>query len=383
MRRVWMGLGAAVGIAALVGLASASLSKGGSAAAAQEGAEAQAEAEAQRRAPLVETTLSRAAPFAVTLRLRGVTEAARRVDVAAETEGRIVSEPLRKGASVAAGALLCEIEAADRPSRLAEAKARLLEAEAAAAASAALAQKGFSAELTRARDAAALEAAKAAVALAELSLSRTRIEAPFAGRLETDAAERDSRLGMGEICATVIDLDPIHFVGFASEAEIGALKLGQTVRAVMADGRAVESKISFVGRSADARTRTFRVEATAANPADQAGGPVRDGASVTLTIATGAAAAHRAPRSVLVLNDAGALGVMTAQDGRAKFYEATILSDEGGVVALGGLPETAEIITAGQYYVSDGAALRTERRAESARQGADALRAAREDEALR
>lgn len=312
-------------------------------------------------APHVETVESVASPYGVTLRLRGVTEAARRVTVEAETEGLVVSDPLRKGAVVEAGALLCEIEPGERPARLAEAKARLAEAEAAAAASASLARKGFSAELTRARDVAALESAKAAVTLAELDIARTRIAAPFAGRLETDAAELGARLGLGQPCATVIALDPIHFVGFASEAEVGAIALGQKVRATLVDGRSIESAISFVGQSADARTRTFRVEATAANPSDRPGGAVRDGASARLEISTGVATAHRVPRSAILLSDAGEIGVMLVVDGAARFQTATVVSDKSGYVVIVGPPERAEVIVAGQYYVSDGASVRATR----------------------
>src|SRR5690606_20076049 len=46
--------------------------------------------------------------------LRGRTEAARQVTVSAETSGRIVSQPLRKGAFVAEGQLLCQLDPGTR-----------------------------------------------------------------------------------------------------------------------------------------------------------------------------------------------------------------------------------------------------------------------------
>ncbi|MBF9031555.1 biotin/lipoyl-binding protein, partial [Rhodobacterales bacterium HKCCE3408] len=55
------------------------------------------------------------------LLLRGRTEAAREVTVAAETSGRIVSEPIRAGASVTAGQTLCQIDSGTRRAALAEA----------------------------------------------------------------------------------------------------------------------------------------------------------------------------------------------------------------------------------------------------------------------
>ena len=46
--------------------------------------------------------------------------------------------------------------------------------------------------------------------------------APFAGLLETDTAELGALLQTGSPCATIIQLDPIKFVGFVPEAELYA-----------------------------------------------------------------------------------------------------------------------------------------------------------------
>lgn len=60
--------------------------------------------------------------------LRGQTEADRQVELRAETSGRVVSEPLRKGAFVEKDQLLCELDPATREISLAETRARLTEA---------------------------------------------------------------------------------------------------------------------------------------------------------------------------------------------------------------------------------------------------------------
>lgn len=318
-------------------------------------------AETVRRAPLVETVLSEARPFPAALKLRGVTEASRKVTVSAQTAGVVISEPRRKGARLAKGDTLCEIEPGDRVARLNEAKARLKEAVAVAKASSELGKKGFSAETTRARDQAALEAARAQVAAMELDMARTRMTAPFDGWLETDTAELGSLLSLGSACATLIALDPIRFVGFAAENEIGKVRLRQPVETRLIDGRRIPAQVSFVARAADARTRTFRVEAQAPNPST-ADGMVRDGATATLFIAFGERPAHKAPRAALMLDDEGAIGVMLAEDGRARFQAVELLADEADGVWIAGPPARTEIVTTGQYYVADGAAIRTQRR---------------------
>jgi len=61
--------------------------------------------------------------------LRGDTEAARMVNVTAETQGRVVSEPLRKGSYVEEGDVLCQLDMGTRAANLAQAKSRLAEAQ--------------------------------------------------------------------------------------------------------------------------------------------------------------------------------------------------------------------------------------------------------------
>lgn len=61
--------------------------------------------------------------------LRGRTEAAREVTVAAETSGLVISEPIDNGTFVNAGDMLCELDPGSREANLAEARARLAEAE--------------------------------------------------------------------------------------------------------------------------------------------------------------------------------------------------------------------------------------------------------------
>ena len=325
----------------------------------EDGAPARAAPKSDVKAPLVEILSSTATAYPRSLRLRGVTEAARKVVISAQTAGLVVSEPRRKGERIEKGATLCEVETGDRAAKLAEAKARLLEAEAVAKASTELGKKGFSAETTRARDQAALEAARAVVAAMELDVARTRMVAPFDGWLETDTAELGALLSVGAPCATLLSLNPIRLVGFAAEDDVGALEIGQAVDGVLKDGRRVEATINFVARAADPETRTFRVEAAASNPETAESGVLRDGATVLLEIKLGERPAHKTPRTALMINDEGRVGVMLAENGVARFQPVEILSDNADGLWLSGPPEEAQIVVTGQYFISDGAPVRT------------------------
>lgn len=200
--------------------------------------------------------------------LRGQTRAVREVDIRAETTSTVISVPLRKGASVKAGDILCELDAGTRPASLLEAQARLLEARAKVpeaearleeayavleeaqinlTAAQKLSEGGYASETRLASAKAAertaqaaiasakgglestragIESAVAAVAAAEKEIDRLVLHAPFDGILESDTAEVGSLLQPGSLCATVIQLDTIKLVGYVPEASINRLSLG-------------------------------------------------------------------------------------------------------------------------------------------------------------
>ncbi|QDL92373.1 efflux RND transporter periplasmic adaptor subunit [Paroceanicella profunda] len=283
--------------------------------------------------------------------LRGRTEAFRKVEVMAETSGRVISRPLRSGAQVAEGDSLCRIDPGERQAALEEAQARLEDARIRNDAATKLGD--YAAETTRLAARAALNSAVYAVRTAELELQRLDIRAPFDGLLETDTAELGSLLQPGALCATVIALDPIKLVGFVPESRVGRLHAGAPAGARLIDGREVTGTITFLSRSADETTRTFRVEITVPNPRWE----IRDGLTAEIGIPLAPRQGHLLPQRVLTLDDRGRMGVRVAEDGVARFVPVTVIRDAPEGLWLDGLPATAEVIITGQEYVSDGRAL--------------------------
>jgi len=325
--------------------------------------------------------------------LRGRTEAARQVTVASETSGLVMSEPLRKGTFVNEGDIMCQLDPGTREASLAEARARLAEAkgrvpEAQASiaeanarvreaevnvnAARALSEDGFASEtrlvsaeavseaamagVQRATSSVAsaqagIEAAMAGVAAAEREIERLTIEAPFAGLLETDTAELGTLMQPGAACATIIQLDPIKLVGFVPEADVTKIAVGATAGARLTSGADVTGQVTFLSRSADPATRTFRVEVAVPNP-DQS---ISDGQTAEIVVAADGRKAHLLPQSTLTLDDEGALGVRAIVDGDiAQFMPVTLLRDTAEGVWVSDLPDTLDIITIGQEYVVDG-----------------------------
>lgn len=329
--------------------------------------------------------------------LRGRTEAARQVTVAAETTGLVISEPIRKGAFVNEGEVMCRLDPGTREASLAEARARLAEAqgrvpeaqagviEAGARvreaeinlnAAQRLSEDGFASEtrlvsaqaameaatagVQRARSSVAsaqagIEAAQAGVAAAAREIDKLTIAAPFSGLLETDTAELGALMQVGSPCATIIQLNEIKLVGFVPEADVAKVTVGAIAGARLTSGQDVRGRVTFLSRSADPLTRTFRVEVTVQND-DMA---ISDGQTAEILVASDGRTAHLIAQSTLTLDDDGVLGVRTVAEGNiATFMPVTLLRDTAEGVWVTDLPEAVDIITVGQEFVIDGVRVR-------------------------
>jgi membrane fusion protein, multidrug efflux system len=286
--------------------------------------------------------------------LRGRTEAARMVDVRAETSGRVISEPMRRGAYVNEGDILCELDAGARAAQLAEAEARLADATLSARNAERLSEGGFAAETRAVSARAQLQAAEAGVEMARKELGRLKIAAPFSGLLENDAAELGSLLQPGATCAKITQLDPIRLVGFVAESDIDRVEVGAMGGGRTASGREMVGRVTFVSRSADPATRTFRVELTVPN-ADLT---LRDGQTADILIQTEGVSAHLLPGSAMTLNDQGQIGVRVADDtDHTAFLPIKVINDTAQGLWVTGLPDRIRLIVRGQEYVTEGVAL--------------------------
>lgn len=291
--------------------------------------------------------------------LRGRTAAARVVEARAETSGLVVSQPLARGSVVSAGDLLCELAPGTRAASLAEAEARLAEAEINYNAATRLSEDGFAAQTRVAAVDAARRAAMAGVEIARAELERLSIRAPFDGLLEDDTAELGTLLSPGGLCATLIRLDPIILVGYASEMQIDRLALGALAGARLSNDTEVMGRVSFLARSADPATRTFRVEVTVPNP-DQT---IREGMSADILIAASATRGHLVPGSAMTLDDQGRLGLRLVDDeNRTFFAPVTVLRDSPQGFWVSGLPDPADVVVVGQEYATDGITVQVHRR---------------------
>jgi len=283
--------------------------------------------------------------------LRGKTVSKQTASISTEISGTVVSRPVERGARVSEGQVLCEISIDDRSALVTEALATVAQAEIEYDGALALQRDSLLAEAQVAQLAARLEAARANLLRRELDLSRATVTAPFSGVIETQPLVVGDLARIGDVCATLINLDPILVEVSVSERDVGALRLGDVASVRMSTGHYFEGTITFIGSQSDDITRTYLAEVTLPNPDYQ----IRAGLTAAVDLPGETLSAHLVSPSLFTLNDAGVLGLRTIDpENRVQFYPVAILEDSPDGAWVTGLPESVRLITIGHEFVSEG-----------------------------
>lgn len=286
-----------------------------------------------------------------TVAITGRTQASRNVELRAETEGQIVELMVQRGDAVAKDAVIAKLRQDDRGAKLAEAKAVLKQRQIEYAAAQKLHEKGFRSTTDQAGSAARLDAARAVVEQMQIDIDRTTLHAPFDGIIREGHVELGDFVRVGDVAATIVDLDPVLAVGSVSERQIGGLEKGGIANVTLVDGSSHTGSIRFIAPVADPQTRTYRVELEIAN-ADYR---IRDGITAVIQFPLGEERAHLVSPSILTLNDDGVVGVRTLDENDiVRFKPIEILADETKGIWVGGLPERVRLIVVGQEFVIEG-----------------------------
>ena len=186
--------------------------------------------------------------------------------------------------------------------------------------------------------------------LGVVELNRTEVKSPFSGYIET-IVKPGNFIERGQVCATIIQLDPIIFIAEVPEISIAKVKVGQNVDINLITGQQVSGVLSFVSKSASPATKTFRVEVEIKNK----DGFIKDGLTADLIIKTDQVKAHKISPSILILDDDGKLGVRVANlENIVEFYEIEIVQDSPEGLRATGIPDGSNIIIQGQGFVEEG-----------------------------
>ncbi|HEX6308815.1 MAG TPA: efflux RND transporter periplasmic adaptor subunit [Longimicrobiales bacterium] len=219
-----------------------------------------------------------------------------------QVSGQVRAVHVLENRAVAPGAVLIEIDPTEYLLALEEAQARLRQAEVSYRETILGDDRIEDPRVRAERDSAArarsgLDAARVSVARAENDLRRTRIIAPFAGRIANLKVVPGQFVSPGDELLTVQSMDPIRVDIDVMEGSIGYLAAGRPARVTFAafKGEIFEGRIETINPVVEQETRTARVSISVRNP----GGRILPG-----MFAQAALPAQRFPDRILVPREA-------------------------------------------------------------------------------
>ena len=311
-----------------------------------------APAKTEQAPPSVVAQRSSAVLHKKTLSLYGRSEAARVVQIKAQTAGLIVSAPAAEGRAIKKGAIVCRQDVDARAAVLDQARASLQTAQADLRAATTLAERGFQSSTRVTALQAQVDGALAQIKSAEIELDNVNMRAPFSGIWERQIAEVGDYLAPGQPCGLLVELSPLIVTAELTESQVGLIKTGASARVELATGQTVDGVVRLIESRANPATRTFRAEISVPNP-DMS---LKAGVTATVKLAAGEVMAHLIPSQILALNDEGLVGVRYVDfDDRVGFAQVTTVDEDAGGLWVTGLPESTRIIVKGQDYVTEGA----------------------------
>ncbi len=203
----------------------------------------------------------------------GQAEAWKRTILTAQVSGRIASLPVRESDGVGAGQALVALDPAEYALAVQEAQANLRDAEARFREQT-LFDERIEDAATReeralvARAKSGLESAEVRLRRAQLDLQRTRLGAPFAGRIADVKVVPGQWVQQGNELMTIVDLDPIRVEVQVLESEVGFLAPGRTAKVSFAafPAETFTGRVETINPVVESGTRTARVTVLVPNP---------------------------------------------------------------------------------------------------------------------
>jgi len=346
-------LGGGVVVAVIIGVVGGFMVVGNVAAKGQTPAPAAAPARQEVAVP-VQVEVPKRGTVSAALVASSTLETEQQADVVAKTDGLVVRMHVDEGANVAKGQVLAEIDDADKKIALQQAR---LKAEASAR-EYERAQRSHQDQLISQQDFERLRStndlAQADVESAALSLSYTKILAPFGGRIVDRAVVQGRHIKPGEKLFTIANMTPLVARVFLPEKDVAGLRLGQTAELVLeaAGGQRLPGRVTRISPVVDTNTGTIKVtvEALSLTPG------ARPGSFTTVRIVTDT---HKdallVPKAAVVREDSTDY-LFVADGSRARRCKVTLgYPSDGRIEVAAGLSGRESVIIAGQGSLKDGA----------------------------
>jgi multidrug efflux system membrane fusion protein len=283
--------------------------------------------------------------------IQGEVEPFRKIEIKSHTAAHVLEIPENEGVFVSDGDLIFRLANVDRSAQFFIAKAKISKKL----------EKIMQLESLAPGDQSKL--IKSIEAQKELSILRSNIKkiamergnilikAPFSGILEEKIVEVGSYVEKGESLAVLLDESSLKATGYVSQQNIQRIQLGQKVNVFLLNGKKSDATLTYIAKSGDSKTHSYRVEAQLNNPQEG----IKSGASAKIEIITGSVTAHFVSPATLSLDMEGNIGIKSVtKENIVNFHKIEILRTKKDGVWVTGLPDKIKVITQGNGFVEEG-----------------------------
>lgn len=287
--------------------------------------------------------------FKDTIEVLGVAKGRQSVTLTAATTQLVERVRFRDGQQVARGAVLVELRATEQDAAVAQAQARLVQAQRSYERYRTLGQQGWASKAQVDEVEASYRAAQADVAAARAREADRVIRAPFAGVVGLSDVAPGALVNPGAPIVTLDDISAMRVDFQVPERYLAQLRQGQTILANVDayPGETITGRIAQLDTRIDERTRAITARAEFPNP----GGRLKPGMLVRVGVSRGERQSLSAPESAVSVQGDNAFVYVIRQNGeRTVAEQRPILTG----IRQQGLVEIRDGVQPGERIVADG-----------------------------
>jgi len=289
--------------------------------------------------------------------------------VGAEANGlRLTQVNVNVGDRVSKGQVLATLASDTLRAEVAQSRASLAEAEAAAADAANNAQRARTLQGTGALSASQInqyltaektaqaraQAARALVQAQQARLGQTEVVAPDSGIISVRAATVGAVVNGGTELFRLIRQGRLEWRAEVTSSELGRITTGTTAQVTAANGARLSGRVRMIGPTVDPQTRSALVYVDVA-PLPGNAGQAKAGMFARGEFDLGATPALTVPQAAVAIRDGFSYAYRVEPDGRVsqlKVQTGRLAGDQ--VEIVGGLTPDARIVATGAGFLNDG-----------------------------
>lgn len=303
------------------------------------------------------TTIER--PFTDRIEVLGAAKGRQSVTITSNTAELITAVRFADGQAVSRGQVLVELKAEAEDAGIAEARARLAQAERDYKRWKTLADKGIAPRATAEQYLAAYETSKAAVESAQANKLDRVIRAPFAGRVGISDVAPGMLISPGTAIVTLDDTSLIRVDFSVPDRYLETLRVGLPISAQpeALGGETFQGRIAQLDTRIDPTTRAIKARAEFPN----ASGRLKPGMLVKVAIDRGVRTSVAVPEAAVQFEGEQASVYLVAKGPKGMIARRTDvttgITQDGFVEIRSGLKKGDKIVADGLNRIQDGAAI--------------------------